>query len=166
MPAVCHGGLVVSAGMTPRVNGKLQVRGLVGREVDVDAARAAAALAAGNALAAISALVGGVSHVQRCLRMTVYLAIEDGFEDLSLVADAATAVIAEHLGEAALPVRTTIGVRGLPSDGHQVEIELTAAVVDPLHATPPTPSGTPPADAAANAKEPRTSGCSCSTRYS
>ena len=114
--------------MTPRRDGTLIVRGIVGRDVNVAEAREGAALAARNALSAISAAAGGLDNVERCLRMTVYIATDDGFEDLSLIADAASEALAEHFGSRFLPpVRSAIGVRALPS-GAPVEIELTAAV--------------------------------------
>ena len=50
-PAIRHDGLVVTAGMTPRVDGRLHVVGQVGRDVPVHQAAAAAGLAARNAVA-------------------------------------------------------------------------------------------------------------------
>ena len=129
VPAISHAGLVLSAGMTPRVDGILAYTGLVGRDLDVETARAAAGLAARNALAAVAQAAGGIERVERCLRMSVFIACEDGFEALSTVADGATAALVEHLGQERLPVRSAIGVRALPS-GAPVEVELTAAVRD------------------------------------
>jgi enamine deaminase RidA (YjgF/YER057c/UK114 family) len=125
--AIIEGGLAVSAGMTPRIDGELAVRGLVGAEVDLPTARRAAGIAAGNAVTAIAAALGNTRRLRRCLRMTVYVACADGFHDLSAVADGASAVLLDLFGE--LPVRTAIGVRSLPSNA-PVEIELTAAVDD------------------------------------
>jgi hypothetical protein len=48
---VLHDGVVYTAGMTPRRNGQLTIRGVVGSTVCVSDARAAARLAAINALA-------------------------------------------------------------------------------------------------------------------
>lgn len=127
VPWVRHAGLVVTAGMTPRRDGELTVRGVVGVSVDPAAARAAAGVAAENALAAVAAGAGGLQHVERCLRMTVYIACADGFADLSEVADGASAAIEAHLGAHGLPARSAIGVRALPG-GSPVEVELTAAV--------------------------------------
>jgi enamine deaminase RidA (YjgF/YER057c/UK114 family) len=125
VPAVTQSGLVVSAGMTPRVAGELIVRGLVGRDVDIAEARAAAGTAARNALSAIAGAAGGLEEIQRCLRMSVFVACVDGFEELSTVADGATAGIVEHLGPDRLPARSAIGVRALPSCS-PIEVELMA----------------------------------------
>lgn len=124
--------LVASAGMTPRRDGRLTVTGLVGRDLDVPAAREAAALAARNAVAAVAA--GDLGRVRRWVRMTVYVACADGFTDLSAVADGASAVldaVAPGLGR---PARSAVGVRALPG-GAPVEVELTAIAEDPERET-------------------------------
>jgi len=127
VPAVLHGGVVYTAGMTPRRDGELTVTGQVGAAVSVAAARAAAELAAANALAAVfSAVPAGVRGV-RCLRMTVYVACAPNFHDLSTVADGASAAISAALGADALPARSAIGVQTLPSNA-PVEVDLVAAV--------------------------------------
>lgn len=127
VPAVVHGGLVWTAGMTPRRNGRLVVRGVVGADVDLAAARKAAALAAGNTLTAVTEAVGSLDVVARCLKLTVFIAAVDGFTEHAKVADGASAVLAERLGERGVVARSAIGVRTLPS-GAPVEVELVAAV--------------------------------------
>jgi enamine deaminase RidA (YjgF/YER057c/UK114 family) len=127
VPALVHDGLAVSAGMTPRVDGRLVVTGLVGADVDVATAADAAGIAARNALAAVAGAAGGLDRVARLLRMSVFVACADGFTEASTVADGATAALVEHVGPDALPVRSAIGVRALPG-GAPVEVELTAAV--------------------------------------
>ncbi|HET7327076.1 MAG TPA: RidA family protein [Nocardioidaceae bacterium] len=129
IPAVAHGGVAMSAGMTPRVDGQLAVRGIVGRDLDLPDARSAAGIAARNALSAVAEAAGGLSRIRRCLRLSVFIACADGFEDLSAVADGATAAIAEQVGPETLPVRSAIGVRALPS-GAPVEVELTVAIAE------------------------------------
>lgn len=113
--------------MTPRVDGRLAVRGLVGGPVGPEDARRAADIAASNAVAAIVDALGDPSRFRRCLRMTVYVACVDGFHDLAAVADGASEALQRILGKTELPVRSAIGVRSLPS-GAPVEVELMAAV--------------------------------------
>lgn len=130
VPAVAGGGIVVSAGMTPRVDGELVARGVVGRDLTIEQAASAAGVAALNALAAVADTAGGLDHVGRCLRMTVFVACTPGFTAHSAVADGATAALADHLDDARLPARSAIGVLALPS-GAPVEVELTATVTSP-----------------------------------
>lgn len=155
--AVLDGGFAFSAGMTPRSGGRLTVRGLVGADVDAESARRAAGLAARNALAAVTGVLEGTARLRRCVRMTVYVACAEGFTDLSAVADGASDALADALADvpadvpdnvrddaapasAALPVRSAIGVRSLPS-GAPVEVELTASVEHPPAYEPSGRSG-------------------------
>ncbi|HEV7211423.1 MAG TPA: RidA family protein [Blastococcus sp.] len=126
VPVVVHAGVAHTAGMTPRRQGELVVSGVVGRDLDLDAARAAAAMAAGNALTAVVEAVGEEGIV-RCLSMTVYIAAADGFTAHSAVADGASVVLRERLGERGAVARSAIGVASLPS-GAPVEVALVAAV--------------------------------------
>lgn len=126
--ALVHDRVIYTAGMTPRVDGELSVRGVVGATLSAQQAHAAAGIAAANALAAArSALPAGVGIDRiRCMRMTVYIACAPTFHELSAVADGASARIRDELGGDALPVRSAIGVQTLPS-GSPVEIDLIAA---------------------------------------
>jgi enamine deaminase RidA (YjgF/YER057c/UK114 family) len=129
LPAVVHGDLAYSAGMTPRVNGELICRGTVGADVTAERARELAGRAAANALSAVAAAAGGIDNIARCLRLTVYVAAAPGFTAHSAVADGASDALWEQLGERAAVVRSAVGVAGLPS-GAPVEVELTAALAE------------------------------------
>lgn len=126
-PAIVHGGVAYSAGMTPRVDGVLVARGTVGAEVTAEQATDLAGLAAANALSAIAAAVGGVHNVVRCLRLTVYIAATSDFTAHSAVADGGSMALHDRLGERGAAARSAIGVAGLPG-GAPIEVELTAAV--------------------------------------
>jgi enamine deaminase RidA (YjgF/YER057c/UK114 family) len=127
LPVVVHGGIAYLAGMTPRVNGQLTARGVVGADLTVDEARVAAGVAARNAIAAVADCVGGLDRVQRCLRMTVYVACHPDFAQHSAVADGASETLRDWLGERGAVARSAVGVASLPS-GAPVEVELTLAV--------------------------------------
>lgn len=126
-PAVVHDGLAFSAGMTPRADGELTARGVVGADLTAAQARAAARLAAENALAAVAHAAGGLDRVGRCLKLTVYIACAAGFGEHSAVADGASQALADWLGDRGAAARAAIGVASLPS-GAPVEVELVAAV--------------------------------------
>ena len=113
MPAVVHGGLAWTAGMTPRRHGELVAHGVVGRDLDLAAAREAAALAADNAVTALVEAVG-LAGIERAVKMTVFIAAVDGFTAHSAVADGASAVLRERLGERGAVARSAVGVRTLP----------------------------------------------------
>ncbi|HWD02140.1 MAG TPA: RidA family protein [Amycolatopsis sp.] len=125
--AIVHNGLAYSSGMTPRIGDRLAVRGVIGADLDERDARRAAGMAAANALRAIAEAAGGLDAIERCLRLTVYLACAPGFTAHSAVADGASVALRAWLGDRGQVVRSAVGVRTLPS-GAPVEVELTAAV--------------------------------------
>jgi len=121
--AARHGDLVLTAGMTPRVEGALQYVGQVGGEVSVAEGRTAAGIAAANAVAAVADLVGSLDRVT-ALRMTVFVNAVPGFTRHSAVADGASDRLRQLLGERGSVVRSAVGVSSLPG-GAPVEVELT-----------------------------------------
>lgn len=127
VPTSRTGDLVMTAGMTPRVDGELAVTGRVGDEVGMDEARHAAELSAGNALAAIVDTVGDPDRILALVRMSVFVHAGSDFTAHSAVADAATELLVAHLGERGRCARSALGVSGLPGRA-TVEIELTARV--------------------------------------
>jgi enamine deaminase RidA (YjgF/YER057c/UK114 family) len=122
--ATSAGELVLTAGMTPRVDGELRHVGQVGGTVSVDDARAAASIAVSNAVAAAAAEAGSLAAIGRAVRMTVFVNAVPGFTEHSRVADGASERLTELLGDRGAVVRTAVGVASLPG-GACVEIELT-----------------------------------------
>lgn len=126
VPAIAHAGLVITAGMTPRINGVLHHEGQVGDDLSVEAAREAASIAAGNALAAAIAALEPGQRLDRVLRLTLYVNAAPGFTGQTAVADGASARLHELLGERGHAARSAVGVTSLPA-GACVELELTCA---------------------------------------
>jgi hypothetical protein len=120
------GGLILTAGMTPRVAGVVVHPGQVGAQVSLADAQAAAAIAAENALSAALASLSEGQQLDRVLRMTVYINAAPGFELHTAVADGASARLREFLGERGDASRAAVGVTSLPG-GACVELELTCA---------------------------------------
>ncbi|GAA0432438.1 Rid family hydrolase [Leifsonia naganoensis] len=123
------GGLVYTAGMTPRVDGTLTLTGRVGESVTEEQARAQAGIAAERAVAAAESVVGGSERLLDALSLTVYIAADASFTRLSQVADGASEVIAARFVSAPLPVRAAVGVASLPG-GATVEVQLVARLAD------------------------------------
>lgn len=119
--------MVVTAGMTPRVDGVLTHRGQVGSDVTIDEARAAAATAVANALsAALTALDSG-ERIDRVVHLAVFVNAAPGFEEHTAVADGASARLNELLRERGAASRAAVGVTSLPG-GACVEVVLTCGV--------------------------------------
>jgi enamine deaminase RidA (YjgF/YER057c/UK114 family) len=110
------------AGQLPYRDGELLGRGTVGREVDLETAQELARHAALNCLAAAAQAVGGLDRV-RIVQMLVFVASAPDFGLQSRVANAASELLIEVLGENGRHARTAIGVAGLPLNS-PVEIQM------------------------------------------
>lgn len=127
VPARRHGDLVLTAGQLPMVDGTLVATGLVGDAIDVEAAAALARTCALNVLAAAAEVAGGIDRIVGVVRATVYVASAPGFTSQHLVANGASALLAEVLGPDAAHARVAIGVASLPLDA-PVEVEAVLAI--------------------------------------
>lgn len=127
LPAVVHDGVAYSAGAVPFVDGVLAMAGRVGDDLDVDAGRECARIAARNALSAVADAAGGVENVERLLRVGVFVQCAPDFQQTPRVADGATEALMEILGDGGRCARTAVGVYSLPL-GAPVEVELVAAL--------------------------------------
>lgn len=121
-----HAGLIVTAGMTPRRDGRMCHHGPV-RTEGIAAQREAVILACANALRAVEDTLKPGEEIAAILTMTVYVAAEGGFTQHSKVADFASAYLVDRLGDRGVCSRSAVGVASLPGDA-PVEIQLVAAV--------------------------------------
>lgn len=103
-------------------------RGRVPDEVSVDDAVANARACALNVLAQLEAAVG-LARVERVTALTVYVRCADDFEKQPQVANGASDLIADVLGERGRHTRAAVGVNALPF-GVPVEVSATAIAVE------------------------------------
>nr|WP_189326174.1 RidA family protein [Streptomyces flaveus] len=121
------GSSIYISGQLPYENGELLGQGVVGREVELETARELARHAALNALAAAVQAVGDLDRV-RIVQMLVFVASTPDFGEQSTVANAASELLIEVLGENGRHARTAIGVAGLPLNT-PVEIQMVCTAV-------------------------------------
>jgi enamine deaminase RidA (YjgF/YER057c/UK114 family) len=115
------------AGQLPYKHGELLGQGVLGRDVDVETARELARQAVVNCLAVAADAVGELDNV-RIVQMLVFVASTPEFGQQSLVADAASELLVEVLGENGRHARTAIGVASLPRNS-PVEIQMICTAV-------------------------------------
>jgi enamine deaminase RidA (YjgF/YER057c/UK114 family) len=84
VPAVQTGNLLFLSGMLATSGHAATVVGIVGKDLDVKAGRAAAYTAALNVLALIRKQLGSLDRVSRVVRLGVYIAATAEFTDLDL----------------------------------------------------------------------------------
>jgi enamine deaminase RidA (YjgF/YER057c/UK114 family) len=110
------------AGQLPYKDGELLGQGVLGRDVDLETGRELARHAVVNCLAEAADAVGGLDRV-RLVQMLVFVASTPDFGQQSTVADAASELLVEVLGENGRHARTAIGVASLPRNS-PVEIQM------------------------------------------
>lgn len=115
------------AGQLPYKDGELLGQGTLGRDVEMETARDLSRQAALNALAVAADAVGDLDRV-RIVQMLVFVASTPEFGEQSRVADAASELLIDVLGENGRHARTAIGVAGLPRNS-PVEIQMVCTAV-------------------------------------
>jgi enamine deaminase RidA (YjgF/YER057c/UK114 family) len=125
--AVQTGNLLFLSGMLATSGHTVTVSGIVGKDVDVNTGRQAARTAAINGLAVAKKHLGSLNRISRVVRLGVYLAAAGGFSEHAKVADGASELLRDVLGEHTVSSRLVIGVASLPL-GSPVELELILEV--------------------------------------
>ena len=128
LPSVVQGSMAYVAGQVPMVEGSIVNPGAVGDRVSVDEATDAARRAALQALSALrDGLGGSFDRLERIVKVMVFVAAVPGFVDHPKVANGASHLLAEVLGDDGRHARAAVGVTSLPL-GACVEVVVTAAV--------------------------------------
>lgn len=129
-PYALAGDLVLTAGQLPLVDGNLPRTGRCGDDVTTDEAAELARLAALNVLAVAREAAGGSDEDLdrvRVVKLTVFVASTPTFTEQHLVANGASTLLADVLGDAGVHARSAVGVPSLPL-GSPVEVEAVLAL--------------------------------------
>jgi enamine deaminase RidA (YjgF/YER057c/UK114 family) len=121
--AVRTGNLLFISGMLPTEGRSAKAVGRVGAELDAEAGRQAARLAALNGLAVARRELGSLDRVARVVRLGVSVATSGDVRDQPRVADGASELLQDVFGKDRNPCRVVLGVASLPL-GTPVEVEL------------------------------------------
>src|ERR1700688_1099061 len=121
--AVQSGNLLFLSGMLPTKGRVAKFIGRVGAELDVDAGREAAKLAALNVLGVARQHLGSLDRVTRIVRLGVSVATSGDVRDQPKVADGASELLQDVFGKEKNPSRLVYGVASLPL-GVPVELEI------------------------------------------
>jgi enamine deaminase RidA (YjgF/YER057c/UK114 family) len=127
--AVQTGNLLFLTGMLPTEGRAAKFVGRVGAELDVDAGRQAARLAALNGLAVAREYLGSLDRVTRIVRLGVSVATSGDGRELPKVADGASDLLQDVFGKDKNPCRLAYGVASLPL-ATPVELEIIFEVAD------------------------------------
>jgi enamine deaminase RidA (YjgF/YER057c/UK114 family) len=121
--AVQTGNLLFLTGMLPTEGRESKFTGHIGAELDVEAGRKAARLAALNGLAVARQHLGSLDRVTQIVRLGVAVATSGDVRDQPKVADGASDLLQNVFGKRCNPSRLVYGVASLPL-GTPVELEM------------------------------------------
>ncbi|MBX3436784.1 MAG: RidA family protein [Planctomycetaceae bacterium] len=128
LPAVRVGNLVVVSGQLPLTGGRLLATGPVPSQTTVEQAQSAAAQCVLNGLGALKAVLeGDLSSLIRVVRVGVFVQSDNGFSDQAQVANGASEMLQQLLGDAGKHARAAVGVNALPKNA-AVEVEFVFEV--------------------------------------
>jgi enamine deaminase RidA (YjgF/YER057c/UK114 family) len=124
VPAVKSGNLVFMSGQIPLTADGLKYVGIVGQDISLDDAKAAARLCAVNLLAQVKAVCDGdLDRVKRCVKLGVFVNAGPGFGQHPEVANGASDLMVEVFGDAGKHARAAVGAGSLPRN---VAVEVEA----------------------------------------
>lgn len=128
VPYAQTGNLLYISGQLPMENGKLAQTGQLGAGVSVSEGQRAAELCAINILAQAKAALGGdLTRIVRIVRLNCMVSSTPDFYEQHLVANGASNLLAEILGEAGKHSRVAVGTVALPLNA-SVEIDVIVDV--------------------------------------
>lgn len=129
VPARRQGDLLFIAGQLPFVDGRLPRTGKLGDQLDVPAGQVLARQCALNALAVANAELGSLDGVT-IVALSVFVSSTTSFTQQHLVANGASDVLIEVLGERGRHARTAVATPVLPLDS-PVEVQLVVGIDQP-----------------------------------
>ena len=127
VPAVRVDQQVVTSGQLPMRDGQLISSGKIPRDVSVEQGQEAARVAVLNALAAAASVGGGLDSITRIVRLNVFVNSAAGFTDQPKIANGASDLLVEILGDIGRHTRAAVGVAELPLNA-SVELDLIVQV--------------------------------------
>lgn len=127
VPVRIAGALAYVSGQVPLDDGRPTVLGRLGAELTIEQGQAAARRCALQALAALREALGSLDRVRGIVRLDVFVASAPGFTDQPKVANGASDVLVEIVGDEGRHARAAVGVAELPL-GVPVEVAVVALI--------------------------------------
>jgi enamine deaminase RidA (YjgF/YER057c/UK114 family) len=126
-PLQRDGNLIMMSGQVAFTGPDLLATGVLGAEIDVPTGQRCARQCAINLLGRLQEELGSLAEIRAVLKLTVFIASAPGFREQHIVANGASDLFMEVLGERGRHARSAVGVAELPL-GTPVEVEAVIAV--------------------------------------
>jgi len=127
VPAMRSGNLIFTSGQLPTRNGELVAAGIVGKDLTVEEAKAAAEVCALNAIAAVKSVLGNLDNVRRVVKVVGFVASTPEFTQQPAVVNGASELLLAVFGDIGKHARSAVGVAALPINA-PVVVELIVDV--------------------------------------
>ncbi len=128
VPTVRSGDLLFVSGQVCQWNGERRFLGKLGGEISLEHGQEAARLCGLNILAQAKAALGGdLDRILRCVRLGAFVNCMPDFAQQPQVANGASDLMVQVLGDAGRHARAAVGVNALPG-GVAVEIDAVFEV--------------------------------------
>lgn len=127
VPSVLSGGLLHISGQVS-VDETGGVKGVVGDDVDLEAAQAAARLCGVNLIAQMRIALGDLDRVKRVVKLGAFVQCGANFYDIPKVINGCSDLMVEVFGDAGRHARAAVGVYRLPLN-FAVEVDAIVEVV-------------------------------------
>ena len=126
VPVMIHGDLAFVSGQLPFIDGDV-VTGMLGKDVELDRAIAAARACGLMILAQLKAGIGSLDRVERIVKLGGFVASTPDFTDQHKVVNGASDLMFDVFGERGRHARAAVGVPSLPV-GAAVEVDAVIAL--------------------------------------
>jgi enamine deaminase RidA (YjgF/YER057c/UK114 family) len=127
VPFVQTGNQLFISGQLPMENGKLACTGQLGAGIHTPEGQRAAELCAINILAQAQSALGDLGRIRRVVKINVLVSSTPDFYEQHLVANGASNLLANVLGDAGKHARAAVGMASLPLNA-SVEIDAVLEV--------------------------------------
>lgn len=128
LPCRVVGNLAFMSGVLPMEAGVISHSGIVGVDVTLDEARAAARICIFNLLSNLKAEIGDLNRIEAIIRLGGFVASAADFGDHPGVINAASDLLVEIFGDVGRHSRAAVGVASLPRNAC-VEIDAIISFI-------------------------------------
>jgi len=126
VPFQRFGDLLITSGQLPLVDGGIPTTGILGQEVTTEQGADLARICGLNILAIADDVAPSLRDVT-VLKLTVFVASAPGYDEQAKVANGASELLNEVLGERGRHARSAVGVAALPRQS-PVEVEAILSI--------------------------------------